>query len=1016
MVSILHLSDIHLKQTLQKNELLFAAKIAAATLSQCGGTKEVILVITGDIVQSGKNTEYVNAKIFLDTIIKNFSDNSVKCKIWLTPGNHDCDFSNIGHVREILLSSIQKDKSKVDDDVISSLLKPQENYREFALNYEKTELLNQLVGKYSATVSQQLVVGISLNSAWMSQIKETPGTLTFPPTYFKSVEEVGLRICFFHHTVNWFDPNSSRIINEFIKTNFDIVLTGHEHISGTFKKIDNVDKIETHFLEGAALFEHNSDTSSFNILQVDISNKKYLYTNFLFDQKDQIYRKNKEADVPFLRTKHQQLQKFAIGSDFNTWLDDMGFAFQHSQKDPLNLSDVFVCPDFEVMKLQGKSSQNPYVKSESFFKEHEVNAKLIVVGPKESGKTALGKQIFLHHRSLDRAVLFIKGGKLNRKFLADGHKLQEQLCAIIDDQYTQFDIDYFMQLPLSQKAIVIDDFHLSELNYQGKQKFLKSLESIFGYVVVLADEVFKYEELLVGSTEANIFDSFKLLTIKPFGKRLKNQLIKKWTLLGRENAWEYQDWIRFQEQLFDRLESVLENKSIISYPLYILTLLQQIEAGTPAAAMSGSHGYLYDYLIHAELSKVFKSSSLINAIDTYLSHFCYWYFDQGKKWITSEEFNSFHDDYTKKFGSTLRADFVLNNLATVGVLNITDSSISIRRKYYTAYYASLRFAELLTLDQEALKSKLHALAQKAYLEDVSSFFSCLFYHTTLPVVRDVVNQFATTIFQKYEAFDFDTHTQFMKEIGYELHKELLDVDDEDIEKNRNSSIESIEQKNSNTKDFSDEDFKQDDPTNISIQINLSFKLMHILGQMLKAHQGKVEREEQKQVAVNCFNLGLRSLTFISNFLKDNKDEILNFSQSLFKDAISSSDATEKAKKFFYFLMQAISTSFIERVSSSVGAEELQVIFKDVITEKGGIGYSLIDFSINLTYKKDFPVEYLMDQADLYEKNQFAFDTLRMIVVKHLHVNMVDYKRKSQIANKLKLTTKTMQKALTSSRA
>lgn len=987
-------------------------------MAEASDCNDFLFVVTGDIAQSGKVTEYSNAKLFFDSLTKNLTDNNKTCLFWFTPGNHDCDFSVQQEIRKILLGSVQKDSQNIADEVISSLLSTQENYRNFCNDFASFENINPLVAKYEKISSTyESIFGYSLNSAWISKIKEQAGTLSFPNKYLPNVSDNGLRVCFFHHTLNWFDPQSNRNLIELINQHFDIVLTGHEHVTSSFRKIDNTTNTETHYLEGGVLFENDSITSEFNLIKIKSGANSYEYLKFNYDQKANLYRKSLASTIPFLRTKHQQLQKFVISQEFSAWLDELGIPFQHSQKDPLCLGDLFVCPDFEENKVQSKTAKNITIKSESFFEEHEQLRHLIIVGPKESGKTSLAKRIFIHHRLKDRAVLFIKGTSLSKKHLTDGSRLQDLLTCTLENQYESFDTDFFKQLPPSQKTVIIDEFHLSELNYLGKQKLLKSLEAIFGFVVILADEVFKFEELLIGATEINIFDLYSLLTIRPFGKRLKSQLIKKWTLLGREYSWEFQDCIRFQEQLLERLESVLENKAILSYPVHILTLLQQIEAGTPTAAMSGSHGYLYDYLIHQELTKIFKSSSIINAIDSYLSHFCFWYFINKKRQILIEEFHSFHNDYIKNYGSTLKAEFILQNLSRIGLFQISDTSIIVRRKYYIAYYASLRFAELFSNNPIQERSTLEELIKKAYLEDVSSFFSCLFHHSNSPLIREVVNNFALSLFSNVEAFDFDVHTSFVKDLGFELERDFLNVDDEDIQKNRDKAIESAEKIDSKTQNTTDDlqnsDFEPD-PANISIQINLTFKMIHLIGQMLRTHQGKVEREDQKNTAIICFNLGLRSLSFIANFLKTHKEEILASSKEIFSKASGETEALEDAKKFFYFILQALGTSFVERIAASVGAEELQMIFKDVITEKGCIGFSLIDFAINLTYKRDFPIGYLNDLAVSYEKNHFAFDALRVLVIRHLHLNFVDYKKKAQIANKMKLTTKTMQKALVSS--
>lgn len=95
-LGILHLTDLHIA-----NETEFwnsrAAKIVSAVRNDFHSCEKIFIVCTGDIAFSGKEEEYkIASKFFtaLRSLLNQFLDRKCHDVIILTPGNHDCNFSN----------------------------------------------------------------------------------------------------------------------------------------------------------------------------------------------------------------------------------------------------------------------------------------------------------------------------------------------------------------------------------------------------------------------------------------------------------------------------------------------------------------------------------------------------------------------------------------------------------------------------------------------------------------------------------------------------------------------------------------------------------------------------------------------------------------------------------------------------------------------------------------------------------------------------------------------------------
>jgi len=107
VIGIVHISDIHFGLGVNAASAKIQ-QIKGAVQSEIQEGKDLLLILSGDIAFSGKQAEYSVAIDFVVDLEKALqSIPNVKFLGTVTvPGNHDCDFSNEGHVRPALLSTI----------------------------------------------------------------------------------------------------------------------------------------------------------------------------------------------------------------------------------------------------------------------------------------------------------------------------------------------------------------------------------------------------------------------------------------------------------------------------------------------------------------------------------------------------------------------------------------------------------------------------------------------------------------------------------------------------------------------------------------------------------------------------------------------------------------------------------------------------------------------------------------------------------------------------------------------
>ena len=224
---LVQLSDIHFKSPGSNTLLERVDKIASAIVSVDKNAKLCLLLITGDIAFSGKAAEYDIAFSFFKELHSKLLSGmpNTNTRFVFIPGNHDCDFSIINNVRDIVLPTISVDQN-VPQDVIEQMISVQANYFEFVEKWNDetiTQVTNKLYGIIRMPLDKDYIEFHVINSAWMSTKNEQQGKLLFPQGLISSIpneEAPALVVSLLHHPYQWFNANNSRALRNSIEFYF----------------------------------------------------------------------------------------------------------------------------------------------------------------------------------------------------------------------------------------------------------------------------------------------------------------------------------------------------------------------------------------------------------------------------------------------------------------------------------------------------------------------------------------------------------------------------------------------------------------------------------------------------------------------------------------------------------------------------------------------------------------------------------------------------------------------------
>ena len=455
-IVLLHLSDIHIQKD-RDAVLTRAARIAAAARGVDASATEYVVVLSGDIAFSGRETEYGLATAFLQEL-KNalVPDGQHQIPIIAIPGNHDCDFENPQAARARILETFEKDDiGEVDSSVEELCLQVQRSFFDFRDAVAQNNCMTpngKLYYEYTFHFGDHPLLFRCLNTAWLSQLHEPVGALNYPVDLVpEGATDHALVVSLLHHPYNWLRPNVARQLRSRLEKTSDIILTGHEHAHA--RRSQSVDTGELNeYIEAAVLQDStNQDTSGFNVLVLDLQERRQRFVHFGWTGEHYV-RSSESSDWEELQVS--RLRKKAnhpIAPSFKSFLQDPGVTLTHPDKGQLVLPDVFVFPDLAEVshKLKGGGRVVP---GERLLDELVVDGKVLIAGGEQSGKTALVKTLYASFHAKGLLPVYIDGGKLK---VESPEKLQRLVEEAFKSQYDGVDVEVLRQTPVAQKVLLL---------------------------------------------------------------------------------------------------------------------------------------------------------------------------------------------------------------------------------------------------------------------------------------------------------------------------------------------------------------------------------------------------------------------------------------------------------------------------------------------------------------------------------------------------------------------------------
>jgi hypothetical protein len=1009
-LGILHLSDFHLKETSGTAVLSRVPKISAAIRTRCTDMAALLLILSGDISFSGKDSQFAFAKMFFDGLLQ-----ALRSEIGIpilgpviVPGNHDCNFSKESDVRPLLSKALRQEVQELEPggEKVRQMVSVHEDFFAFERSYSNClrEGSSRLYYSYQFQFDNRLILVHCFNTAWVSQLVEKQGEILFPPKVIPLMidQRPLLSISVFHHPYPWFDPTNRRAFQRLVERVSDIVLTGHEHDGDNFIRTSS-GGAQVAYIEGAA-FESEDSETGFNLISLLLKDRRC--ETYAFTKDGPLYRPAPVVSREFLKNATLIGGHFQNSAAFEKKLTQFDAPFSHPDKGDLAIEDIFVYPD---LKIQGLLEKKSKVVQGEHVTEFVLQAKRVsVAGAPLSGKTSLAKKLYSDLSDQHKLVpILVSGDDISGGIPSAIAKLRNQAFR---QQYSPDQLEQYIQLDPNRKALIVDDWHLARLNEAGRIAFLTSACKEFGLVLTFGTEQSWFQEVLKAGSESQV-SGFHCCDLREFGHRLRERLISKWHDLGDTFGQDEADVTHRIAQSANLLNGVVGKGLFPAFPFFILHTLQVSHGQRENVVTHGSYGHVYEAFLTMRLAGVSKKATDIGTKYTYLSLIAHALFEKDKSALSFAEFTDVHSRFEKEYGIPKDRDEILSQLENARILVRTGDDVGFLHKYCYCYFVAKYFQKTLgdNPDDEHTRLTLKRMAEMVHDDD---YMNILIFYIYLTEDRQLIEFFiqrAQTFYAECSLSELQQDVEFVADL---VKPRTLELDSSNVRQNRESFAA---QKDRATPD-SDEDgsrairTRYDKALDDSLKLDFAFHALHVMGQVLRNFPGDLKADLKCQLAEESYRLGLRTMSGFLKLLENNLESIRGTIENLVlqhRPKAEEEAASVEAGKILAHLVEAGIFSMIKRVSFSVGLEELRETYLAVRKKFGEshLPARLIDLSIQLDHFAKMPMADIEDLRDATSSLVVPYNILLMLVLEHLYLFPVEYKDRQRLSGLLKFDSK-----------
>lgn len=637
-VVIYHISDLHIER---KKDINVQQVYKMVDVLNCIGKFDAVLIIvSGDIADSGKKEQYDVAYYMFGTIISSIKKKfNVSVHMMAVPGNHDVNLSkDEGH-------KVIQDKIRcgITDEMITQELSKQRDYLNYAKGIHCIDDNDKLCCFKTHKYKEKTIKICLINTAIFSTLDEDKGLHFIPDNVITKMErklDADINITVMHHSHHWMNDRVKNAFEKVLIKKNNIIFCGHEHELDS-REI-NKDGSRVIYLTGGELCNRgNWDNSQFYLDIVDIDNMSLESISYLWNSNKQLYMQDKAEK--YILLDMDPLTEFKWEEEFKEtlFMDPV-----NSVSD--NVFDYYIFPDLELIKDYSDRETEIIVLSEKFLETIINKKRIAVIGNESAGKTLLLKKLYIELSQYSFCCLYCEADALKQV------SLSKALLTVFRKNYIDKNGSYdkFLQIPREKRILLIDDIH----NIDKNQIYtvLKWAEEYFGIIIYATKELIELDlaERVKQTVELEKYTRYKIL---PFYKRKRELLISKIVDIKEEG--------KDNEEIYNKIAYALkvQRKMYSMNPSFVIQFVEfYLQNFKDAFATDGNvFSKVFENNIINKIRPVAKKLT-VDKILVLLDEIAYWCYKNQNSDIDQENINQIITCYNNEHGDEVEYLYFVN--------------------------------------------------------------------------------------------------------------------------------------------------------------------------------------------------------------------------------------------------------------------------------------------------------------------------------------------------------------------
>lgn len=435
-------------------------------------------------------------------------------------------------------------------------------------------------------------------------------------------------------------------------------------------------------------------------------------------------------------------------------------------------------------------------------------------------------------------------------------------------------------------------------------------------------------------------------------------------------------------------------------PLYLLTLLQSLEAGRSGEFKESALGYYYEFLLTEGLLSAGVHRDKLTELFEYCTQLAWFYHTNNNRELSKEELIGFNKIFSAKW-HTVDFNERISTLTQAKVL-LCRGNYYIFRYPYVYYFLKGRYLSHNLSDIQTREYIEHC-CEHLYVRENANTVLFLAHHANDDFVMRAILTSLKDLFNQHKPITFESDTA--KIAALISSTPTLEYIGTPPEKHREALNEVKDEFDNGHDGLLDKEEDLGEGLSLIAQLTSLFKTVEILGQVLKNQYARIERSKKVDILDELFSGPLRALTGFYEYLSENPDSLVAEIDSELKRRHKLDDPEKRkilSREIAGRLIQVISLGFIYKASSSVSSDSLREDIHTAVTRTNTPAFRLIELGVLLDSSDPLPKDVMLKLKEDTEKDVIAISLIRMLIMRHLYMFKTDERDKQWLASKFGL--------------